>query len=139
MLLSAAENSGPIVWIYHNLSVHSPLDGHLSFQFLLSQVKPLGFVYKSLCGGGGGLELLSHVQLFAAAWTVARQPPLSMGFSRQEYCSGFSFPLQEIFLTQESCIPGLQSPALQAGSLPLCRLGNSSVWELCYLFSGVNI
>ena len=26
-----------------------------------------------------------HVQLFATPWTVARQAPLSMGFSRQEY------------------------------------------------------
>jgi len=25
-------------------------------------------------------------------WTVARQAPLSMGFSRQEYWSGLSFP-----------------------------------------------
>ena len=27
------------------------------------------------------------VQLFATPWTVARQAPLSMGFSRQEYWS----------------------------------------------------
>ena len=25
-------------------------------------------------------------------WTVAHQAPLSMEFSRQEYCSGFPFP-----------------------------------------------
>ena len=25
-------------------------------------------------------------------WTVAHQAPLSMGFSRQEYCSGWSYP-----------------------------------------------
>ena len=29
---------------------------------------------------------------FATPWTVARQAPLSMGFSRQEYWSGFPFP-----------------------------------------------
>ena len=28
----------------------------------------------------------------AATWTVARQAPLSMGFSRQEYRSGLPFP-----------------------------------------------
>ena len=28
---------------------------------------------------------LSCVQLFAILWTVAREVPLSMGFSRQEY------------------------------------------------------
>ena len=36
--------------------------------------------------------LLSRVQLFATPWTVARQAPLSMGFSRQEYWSGLPFP-----------------------------------------------
>ena len=37
------------------------------------------------------LLLLSHfscVQLFVTLWIVVRQPPLSMGFSRQEYWSG---------------------------------------------------
>ena len=38
------------------------------------------------------LSCFSHVQLFAALWTVACQPPLSMGFSRQEYWSGLSCP-----------------------------------------------
>ena len=38
------------------------------------------------------LFMLSHVQLFAAPWTVARQALLSMGFSRQEYWSGLPFP-----------------------------------------------
>ena len=35
---------------------------------------------------------LRHVWLFAAPWTVARQPPMSMGFSRQEYWSGLPCP-----------------------------------------------
>ena len=34
----------------------------------------------------------SHVQLFVTLWTIACQAPLSMGFSRQEYWSGLSFP-----------------------------------------------
>ena len=34
----------------------------------------------------------SHVQLFAAVWTAARQAPLSIGLSRQEYWSGLSCP-----------------------------------------------
>ena len=33
-----------------------------------------------------------HVRLFATPPTVAHQVPLSMGFPRQEYRSGFSFP-----------------------------------------------
>ena len=39
--------------------------------------------------------VLSRVQLFAILWTVARQVPLSMGFSRQEYWSGLPFPPSE--------------------------------------------
>ena len=35
---------------------------------------------------------LSHVLLFATSWAVAHQAPLSMGFFRQEYWHGLSFP-----------------------------------------------
>ena len=38
------------------------------------------------------LSRFSRVQLFATLCTVARQAPLSMGFSRQEYWSGLPFP-----------------------------------------------
>ena len=38
------------------------------------------------------VQLLSLVQLFVTPWTVARQAPLSMGFSRHEYWSGLPFP-----------------------------------------------
>ena len=34
---------------------------------------------------------LSRVQLFVTPWTVARQRPLSMEFSRQEYWRGLPF------------------------------------------------
>ena len=33
------------------------------------------------------LSCFSHIQLFGTPWTAARQAPLSMGFSRQEYWS----------------------------------------------------
>ena len=36
-------------------------------------------------------QSLGHVQLFAAAWTVAWQAPLSVGLFRQEYYSGLPF------------------------------------------------
>ena len=36
--------------------------------------------------------VLSHVWLFVTLWTVALQAPLSLGFSRQEYCSGLPCP-----------------------------------------------
>ena len=38
------------------------------------------------------MKSLSRVRLFGTPWTVARQAPLSMGFSRQEYWSGLPFP-----------------------------------------------
>ena len=38
------------------------------------------------------LSRFSRVQLCATLWIVARQAPLSMGFSRQEYWSGLLFP-----------------------------------------------
>ena len=34
------------------------------------------------------VKALSRVQLLATPWTAAYQAPPSMGFSRQEYCSG---------------------------------------------------
>ena len=36
--------------------------------------------------------LLSSAQFFATPQTITRQAPLSMGFPRQEYWSGLSFP-----------------------------------------------
>ena len=38
------------------------------------------------------VKSLSCVRLFATPWTVAYQASPSMGFSRQEYWSGFLFP-----------------------------------------------
>ena len=67
------------------------------------------------------LPLLGHVQLFATSWTVARQAPLSMEFSRQEHWSGLLFPTPG-----NLPYPGIEhtSPALQVSSLPLCHLGS---------------
>ena len=47
--------------------------------------------------------LVAHSCLtLATPWTVARQSPLSMGFSRQEYWSGCHSLLLGIFPTQKS-------------------------------------
>ena len=60
------------------------------------------------------VKSLSRVRLFATPWTIARQDPLSMGFSRQEYRSGLPFPSPGDFPN-----PGIEprSPALQADAL----------------------
>ena len=44
------------------------------------------------CALRTGMLYLSTVLLFATLWIVARQAPLSMGFSRQEHWSGWPFP-----------------------------------------------
>ena len=49
--------------------------------------------------------MLSHVRLFAAQWTIVRQTPLSMEFSRKNIGAGCHFLLQEIFPTQGSNLP----------------------------------
>ena len=64
------------------------------------------------------LNRFSHVQLFETLWTVVHQPPLSLGFSRQEYWSGFPYPRPGNLLD-----PGVEpaspaSLALQVDSLP---------------------
>ena len=55
-------------------------------------------------------QLLSRVRLFATLWTVARQAPLSIGFSRQEYWSGLPCP-PPVDLSSPGIEPG--SPTLQ--------------------------
>ena len=37
------------------------------------------------------LSRFIHVRLFVTPWSIARQAPLSLGFSRQEYWSGLPF------------------------------------------------
>ena len=44
---------------------------------------------------------------FVTPWTVARQAPLSMGFSKQEYCSGLPFPSP-----RDLPHPGIESESL---------------------------
>ena len=41
------------------------------------------------------LRCFTHIRLFSTPWTIARQAPLSIGFSRQEYWSGLPFPLPD--------------------------------------------
>ena len=56
--------------------------------------------------------MLSHILLFATLSTVAHQAPLSMGFPRQEYWSGLTFPSPGDLPN-----PGIKptSPALEGG------------------------
>ena len=60
------------------------------------------------------VKSLSHVRLFATLWTVACKAPPSMGFSKQKYWSGLSFPSPRDLL-HPRIEPGC--PTLQADSL----------------------
>ena len=57
-------------------------------------------------------------------WTIARQAPLSMGLSRQEYWSGLPCPPQGIFLTQGLNLCLLHLLHWQVGSFT-----TSTTWE----------
>ena len=62
-----------------------------------------------------------HNLLFVILWTITRQAPLSMGFSRQESWSGLPCPSLGN-LPYLGIEPGF--PALQEDSLPLSHQGN---------------
>ena len=70
--------------------------------------------------GGGGIVAKSCPTL-PTPWTVACQPPLSMGSSKQEYWSGLPFP-SSVGLPNPVTKPG--SPALKADSLLTQLRGN---------------
>ena len=77
------------------------------------------------------LHHFSHAQLFVTPWTVARQAPLPMGFSRQEYWSGLLFPS-----------PGnLPHPGIEPVSLGLAGgfFIISATWEAHSYGSGIHL
>ena len=74
-------------------------------------------LYIHVCVGVCGcvcVSALNHGWLFVIWWTVARQAPLSVGFSRQEYWSSLPFPSPED-LSNPGIKPG--SPTLLADYL----------------------
>ena len=67
------------------------------------------------------LLLFSPVWLSATPWTIAHQAPLSVGFPRQAYWSGLSFPSPIIFSINYSYITNPVSP-----KFPLMKKKNSA-------------
>ena len=82
------------------------------FDFILAKGKGTLSEFK-LVSGRKKVNLLCCFRLFVTLGTVACQAPPSMGFSRQEYWSGLSFPPPGVLPN-----PGIEfgSPALQAVS-----------------------
>ena len=71
--------------------------------------------------------MLSCVWLFVASWTVVRQAPLPMEFSRQEFWSGLPFPFP-VDLPDPGVEPSSPvSPALTGGFFT-----SSATWEAPY-------
>ena len=71
--------------------------------------------------------MLSHssrVRLFETPWTVACQASLSMGFSRQEYCSGLPFPTPE-----DPPDPGIKPTSLTSPALASRFFTTTATWE----------
>ena len=58
-------------------------------------------------------------------WTVARQAPLSVEFSRQEYCSGLPFPAAGDLPDPGIKSLTLSSPALAGGFFTIAPPGKS--------------
>ena len=70
------------------------------------------------------LSCFSHVQLFVTLWIVAHQAPLSMGFSREEYWSGFPCPPP-----RDLPNPGIKPASLMSPALAGRFFTTSATWE----------
>ena len=69
--------------------------------------------------------VLSRVLLFATLWTVARQPPLSMEFSRREHWSELPFPTPG-----DLPDPGIEPTSLTSPALAGGFFTTSATWEV---------
>ena len=66
----------------------------------------------------------SHVWLCVTLWTLAYQAPLSMGFSRQEYCSGLPCPPPGDLPN-----PGIEPASITSPALAGRFFTTSATWE----------
>ena len=92
------------------------------------------------------LSRFSHVQLSVALWTIAHQAPLSMGFSRQEYWTGFPYPSPGDLPDPGTDLAVLASPALAGGFFTTSATWEAPIYtytclkgqrhpQVCFLFS----
>ena len=75
-------------------------------------------------------QVLSHfscIQLFGTLWTVNRQAPLSMGFSRQEYWSGLPF-----LSPRDLPDPGIEPASLMSLALVGQFFTAMATWETSF-------
>ena len=74
------------------------------------------------------------VQLFASLWAIVRQAPLSMGFSRQEYWSGFPFPPPGDLPDPGIELASLMSPVLAGGFFTTSATWKPKVQRYLFVF-----
>ena len=107
----------------------------LEFQLLRLTALQSIFCWMCVCV----LSCFSHVRLCATLWTVARQGPLSMGFSLQEFWSGLPFPSSED-LPEPGIKPvSLKSHALAGGFFTTSTIQEAHIlrnslakWSVCF-------
>ena len=75
------------------------------------------------------LSHFSHVWLFMTPWTVARQGPPSMGFSRQEYWSGLPCPS-----LGDLPNPGIEPTSLKSPALAGEFFTSEPSWKPIYIY-----
>ena len=109
-------------------------------RFWIQLVNILLRTFASAFSRGIDLCVLSRSVMFDSVthWTVARQAPLSMGFSRKEYWSGCHFLLQGIFPTQGLKL-SLLCLALQADPVPNEPFGKLSYSIFIWFWYWVNV
>ena len=111
---------------FYSVSQQSVKNSSLPKQRESSRIQPLlkACVCVCVCVRVCTLSCFSRVQLCATLWTIPRQAPLSMGFSRQDYWSGLPC-LPPGDLPNLGTEPrALKSPALTGGFFT-----TSSTWE----------
>ena len=79
------------------------------------------------------LSHFSRVQLFVTPQTVAHQALLTMGFSRQEYCSGLPFPP-----SGDLPNPGIKPISFPSSVLADMFFNTSATWEALRLVGDSN-
>ena len=70
------------------------------------------------------LRQLSHAQHYVTLWTVTLQAQLSMGLSRQKYCSGLLY-----LLPGDLPNPGIEPTSLTSSTLAGRFFTTSVTWE----------
>ena len=84
------------------------------------------------------VKSLSRVRLLATPWTAAYQAPLSVGFARQEYCSGLPLPSPLLLLGLYNFCPILSPPLHETFPWYLIFLKRSLVLPTL-LFSSISL